>query len=336
MRKFPRSRDDPKGVRKLRWLVLLGIQVLGLAQPALRLKVPIDPNAPAVILPEPPASIHVIVQFLDPPTPQTLQTLAQRGATTVGFIPDNAVLVTMNAAVSLAGLGVNFAAGLSPYQKISPLISDGDGSIVRGTYVVEFHPDVSLSTARQLMLNLSFELVENPDLASRHLLVRIPDLTREGESLARLAAQDEVAYIFPASTELVQGHPVGVDLPVAPGLLLASGEVLGQIVSTFGDGWEGPGKNPVTLNYFFTRLTSQLADVVTQSEIVRALDEWAKVAQITWILDATATADRTGQHPVCARRSWRRLPLRWTRGRSGPHILSVAARYGTPRGRHAF
>ncbi|HSP69302.1 MAG TPA: matrixin family metalloprotease, partial [Bryobacteraceae bacterium] len=77
------------------------------------------------------------------------------------------------------------------------------------------------------------------------------------------------------------------------GLELASGEVLGQLVSTFGEGWDGPGRNPTTLNYFFSQLTSQLPDLVTKSEITRALDEWAKVAQIIWVPDANATADHT-------------------------------------------
>ena len=262
--------------------------------PPLRLKVPPDPNAPAMFLPEPPAAVHVIVQFQDPPTPDTLQALAGRGATTVSYIPDNAVLTTMNAAVSLVDLPVHYAAPLSPYQKISPLIADGNPSVIRGNYLVEFHPDIDASAARRVILNLPLlELLDNPDLASRHVLLHVMDLSREAEALASLAAQDAVAYIFPAAPELIQGLPVGVDLPVAPGLLLASGEVLGQLVSSFGDGWDGPGKNAVTLNYFFSQLTSQLPDLVTKSEIARALAEWAKVAQITWVPDASPTADRT-------------------------------------------
>ncbi|HSP66376.1 MAG TPA: matrixin family metalloprotease, partial [Bryobacteraceae bacterium] len=277
----------------MRWSILLCWPLLA-QTPALRLKVPPDPNAPPVFLPEPPATVHVLVQFQDPPTPATLQELTQRGAKAVAFVPDNAVLVTMNTAVSLTGLALHYAAPLSPYQKISPLIANGDPVVIRGNYLVEFHPDIDPSAARRVVLNLPlFELRDNPDLANRHLLVRIPDLTREAEALAGLAAQDEVAYIFPAAPALIEGQPVGVDLPVAPGLELASGEVLGQLVSTFGEGWDGPGRNPTTLNYFFSQLTSQLPDLVTKSEITRALDEWAKVAQITWVPDANATADHT-------------------------------------------
>ena len=281
-------------MRKLRWLIFFGASLLALAQPVLRLKVPPDPNAPSVLLPDPPAAVHVIVQFEDPPSPGTLLALADRGATPVAFIPDNAVLVTMNAAVSLSGLGARYAAPLSPYQKISPLIANGNPVVINGYYLVEFHPDISSSDARRLILNLPLlELVENPDLASRHLLIHIPDPTRLAEALASLAAQDAVAYVFPASHELIQGQPVGTDFPVAPGFLIASGEVLGQLVSTFGEGWDGPGMNAATLFYVFSQMTAQLPVLETQSEILRALQEWAKVAQITWLPGVSATANRT-------------------------------------------
>jgi len=284
-------------VRKLRWLIFLCAQVLTLAQPVLRLKVPPDPNAPSVLLPEPPAAVHVIVQFQDPLSPGTLLTLAARGATTVGYIPDNAVLVTMDATVSLAGLGVNYAAPLSPYQKISPLIAKGDPAVIQGYYLVEFHPDVDPSAARRLILNLPLlQLLENPDLASRHLLIQIPDPTRQAEALASLAAQDAVAYIFPASPELIQGQPVGTDFPiapVAPGFLVASGEVLGQLVSSVGDGWDGPGLNAATIFYLFSHLTTQLPDLITEGEIFRGMQEWAQVAQITWVPGVSATASHT-------------------------------------------
>ena len=283
-------------MRKLRWLIFLCAPLLALAQePVLRLKVPPDPNAPPVFLPEPPAPpVHVIVQFEDPPSAETLQALADRGTTAVAFIPDNAVVVTMDATVNLSGLGVRYAAPLSPYQKISPLIANGDPVVIRGYYLVEFHHDINPSDARRVILNLPLlELLDNPDLASRHLLVHIPDPTREAEALASLAAQDAVAYIFPASQELIEGQPVGTDLPVAPGFLLASGEVLGQLVSTFGDGWDGPGRNAATLYYVFSQLTAQLPDLDVKGEILRALEEWAKVAQITWLPGTSATANRT-------------------------------------------
>lgn len=183
-------------MRKLWSIILcalfLSFQVVALAQqaPPLRLKVPPDPNAPPVFLPEPPAAVHVLVQFQDPPTPATLQALAARGATAVAFIPDNAVLTTMNAAVSLEGLPVHYSAPLSPYQKISPLIANQDPAVIRGYYLVEFHPDITSSDARRVILNLPLlELLDNPDLASRHLLVHVLDLAREAEALASLASR---------------------------------------------------------------------------------------------------------------------------------------------------
>ncbi len=281
---------------KLSWLIFLCAHVMALAQePVLRLKVPPDPNVPSVFLPEPPAAVHVIVQFQDPPSPETLQALAERGTTAVAFIPDNAVLVTMDATVNLAGLGVRYCGATQSVPEDQPSDCERGPSPLSGdTIWSNFTHDIDPSAARRVILNSPLlELLDNPDLASRHLLVHIPDPTREAEALASLAAQDAVAYIFPASQELIQGQPVGTDLPVAPGLLLASGEVLGQLVSTFGDGWDGPGRNAATLYYFFSQLTAQLPVPDTQSEILRALAEWAKVAQITWLPGVSATANRT-------------------------------------------
>jgi Matrixin len=68
---------------------------------------------------------------------------------------------------------------------------------------------------------------------------------------------------------------------------------LGQLVSTFGDGWDGPGRNAATLYYVFGQLTAQLPVPETKSEILRALEEWAKVVQVTWLPGESATADRT-------------------------------------------
>ena len=247
--------------------------------PKLRLKIP---PADPVMYQFGAARVHAIVQFQSAPSPATLVTLVQRGAVLLEYVPDNAVLVTIDASVNLAGLGVLYAAPIAPQQKISPLIANPSPGVVRGNYLVEFHPDISASTARRIVLSLPVVLVEHPDLAGLHLLVQVPDLTREAEALALLAAQDEVAYIFPASAELTQG------LRVAP-----FADTLSQIIASVGDGWDGPGMNAATLSYFFSHLTVQLPDLSTQSEILRAMAKWSEVVQITWTPGTSATSGQT-------------------------------------------
>lgn len=268
-------------MRILRWLVLLGAPVLALAQPVLRLKVP--PTAPGSYTVQPGAGrIHVIVQFDSFPTPEMVAALAARGAVVLQYLPDNAYLVSIDSTVNLNGLGIGFGGAFTPAQKISPLIANADPTVIRGYYLVEFHRDVDPAAARQLILNLSIELIENPDLASRHLLVHIPDLSREAETLASLASQDAVDYVFPASSDLIQRNVSAV-----------YAEMLSQNVSAVGDGWDGPGLNAVTLDYFFSHLTGLLPALTTQGEILQAMADWAQVAQITWAAGTSAIANRT-------------------------------------------
>lgn len=269
-------------MKTLWWLAFACAPMLLLAQPPLRLKIPpVEPGVYQI----PPASgrIHAILQFPEYPTVSILLALTARGAVILQYVPDNAVLVNIDANADLTTLGLHFAGSLSPQQKISPLIVNGDPSVNRGSYLVEFHPDVDPSAARRIILNLpNVDLLNNPDLASRHLMVNIPDLTREEEALAALAVQDEVEYIFPASSDLIQGIQV---FPLV--------DALNQNIATVGDGWEGPGMNAVSLFYFFSHMTAQLAEGATESEIIRAMGVWAAVAQITWLPGTSATANQT-------------------------------------------
>ncbi len=267
-------------MRSLQWLVLLCATAISQAQPVLRLKVPID-AIPGTIQAPPAARVHFIVQFYDPPTVETMLALIARGAALLQYVPDNAFLVALDDSVNLSGLGIRYAAPLSPPQKISPLITTPDPIVIRGYYVVEFHVDIDTSRARSVILNSPAQLVENPDLERRHLLVHIADPSREPEILAALASNDSIGYIFPASDDLVMGRPTA-SLGISP-----------QYISTFGDGWDGPGQNPATLLYYFSHLTAQLPEAIVRSEILRALGEWAKVAQITWLPGASPAGDRT-------------------------------------------
>jgi len=253
-----------------------------LAQPPLRLKIP--PQGPEVYQ-IPPASgrIHIIVQFPTFPTGDTLLALTARGANILQYVPDNGVLVNIGVYADLTTLGLHYAGALTPQQKISPLIANGDPAVIRGHYVVEFHSDVDPATARRIILSLpGIELQENPDLLSRHLMVHIPDLTREAEALASLAVQDEVEFIFPASSDLIQGIRV-----------FALADTLNQNILNTGEGWDGPGMNAVILSYFFGHMTDQLPVALTQAEILRGMATWAAVAQITWLPATSPTASQT-------------------------------------------
>jgi len=260
------------------------------AQPALHYKVPAR-EVPINRLPHLPPHVrsHVILEFDQPLSAEILVALTSRGATVLQDLPDNGVLVSAEGDVALDHLGIRSAALVDPRSKISPLIAEGNPSLGSGFYLVEFHPDVDPAAARRLILNMDgLELRENPDLARQHLMVYTPRGRNARQTLESLATQDPVAYIFPASANLAAAIPANV----CGGALTALGPI-GQIIATNGDGWDGPGLNATTLNYVFDHITSELPSGAPQAEIVRAMAEWSKVIQLTWLPGSGASGNRT-------------------------------------------
>jgi len=265
----------------------------GFAQPVLHLKTrefsPDSSEAVAAI--EPPVPFlprHMVLQFNGPPTPATMAMLNARGAAVLQAIPENGLLVTVNRRVILEGLGVRYAGAFRDADKISPLISSHGLQAWNGYLLVEFFPDVDVNDARALVLRLGIQLIENPDLAAGQLLIHIEDTARPLFPVELLAAQDETAYIFPAAPELVAGTPSrAYSMPITTG-----GETA-QYVATNGDGWDGPGLNAATVSYVFSHITTQLPANSVESEIERAMAQWAKVVAVTWTPGTNPTAPKT-------------------------------------------
>lgn len=263
-----------------------------LAQSALRLKVPFPPaqasgraSAEQVGTVEAPEQGgHLLIQFNDGPTEEQRAALEARGAEVLASVPDNAVLVRAAGTLDLTGLGVNLAEPLNSTAKLSPLIGADSGD----AFVAEFHPDVDMNNARRILVRLGFGLLENPDAGPQRLVVRRRLRARGSDPLQVLAAQDEVAYIFPASDELVRGLPVNPCMSA-----ISDVGLLGQYIATTGNGWDGPGLGATGLQYVWSAMTAKLPAPQVQSEIVRAMNEWSKVAAITWSQGSNAAAVKT-------------------------------------------
>jgi hypothetical protein len=264
------------------------------AQPVLRLKTrQYSPYSSAPVgqidVPAPFRPRHLILQFNDPPTADTIAVLSSRGAVVLQGIPENALLVTINRSVSLEGLGVRYAAPFEASDKISPLIASKGLQTWNGYLLVEFHPDVDLNDARSLVLLLGIELDENPDLAPNQLLIHVGyNSARPLFPLERLAAQDETAYIFPASAALVAGTPTVAYFPP----ITITGPVA-QYIPTYGPGWGGTGLNAATVTYVFSQITAQLPASSVESEIRRAMAQWTDVVQVTWAQGTNPTGNQT-------------------------------------------
>jgi hypothetical protein len=225
---------------------------------------------------------HLLVQFAGGPSADDLQELERRGVRIVGSAPDGGITISADQPISLAGLAVEWSGPLLAEDKISPLLSQGGANGGPAAVVIEFHPDVYMRRALQLLRGANVQILRHPDLLPNHVLV-----TATLPVLNQIAGFDEVAYIFPASTDLIQGNHV----MACNGAEMTAGTV-GQYVLV-GNGWSGAGAGVVQLEYVFTQMSAKLPVAGAQSEIVRAFQEWAKNANVQFVPGASATGNQT-------------------------------------------
>jgi hypothetical protein len=163
-------------------------------------------------------------------------------------------------------------------DKISPLAQSGGGNV----YVVVFQPGTDMSLARSMVQEQNFDLLDHPDLLPNHLLA-----AGGAMGLGALTGHEEVAYILPASPDLVAGNRVMACAgPVMEAVLTA------QYVEV-GRGWPRDDGGGVTLGYFLGTLTDKLPESTVRGEIERALREWQKYAQVTFVPADRADGTRT-------------------------------------------
>ena len=140
-----------------------------------------------------------------------------------------------------------------------------------------------MDEARALALERNVQIVERDNLLPFQLL-----LAGAPDQVARLAQWDEVAYIFPASAELINGD----DVRACAGPITEQGPVA-QYVKV-GPGWPqiGAPGSPLELDYVFGQLTSKLPAATVQAEILHAFGEWAKNANLKFTPGLKATGPR--------------------------------------------
>ena len=219
---------------------------------------------------------HRIIEFDHPPGVEDLARLAARGAEITGALPDNAVVVS-----GLAGNlpGVRWSGILEVADKLSPAL-DADAPVL--DVVVEFHSDVPPAVQDLIAFNEGLLPVRPPVLLAIHAL-----FSATWEQLIRLAARDEVAYIFPAANALRADD----ELHACTGMLTLAGRVAQY--ANLVHGWDlGPDKF-AHLSYVFGTLTTRVAAPIVQAEVIRALNDWAKYANIIFQPGQAATSDHT-------------------------------------------
>lgn len=229
-----------------------------------------------------PGRSHFLVQFASEPGADQLQALTNRGATPLSYVPNAALSVSMPNGTDLSGLGIQWMGQLQPEEKISP---DLNGRLVSGAappVLVEFYSDVTGSEMRAVAFAAGLTVHVNPSLLPHHLLV-------EGtvEQVRQLANWDEVSYIFPASSSLLQQGPVygcaGAETSAGP---------VAQAVPLLG-AWNGTALGSANLGYAFVSVTEQDPASSVESEIERAYAEWAKYVQVTFTQTSNPNAPQT-------------------------------------------
>lgn len=227
---------------------------------------------------------HWLLEFRGRVNPERLAALADRGARVTSALSANAVAVAAADGTDFRSLGVVRTGRLEAPDKLSPLLASS-----RSYYhVVEFHSGVTSDDARALVAAGGLEVLEHPDMLPHQLLV-----AGAPGRLESLAEWDEVAYLFPAAPEMV----FGARMAACSGAVMESGPVAQYV--KMGNGW-GPG----ALHYFFAGLTRKLDRSTVESEVLRALAEWARYAP----LDFT---------PAFAPHSSRTLSILFARGAHG-------------------
>ncbi|MDQ6708570.1 MAG: matrixin family metalloprotease, partial [Acidobacteriota bacterium] len=218
---------------------------------------------------------HYLLQFQGPITREQMEELNARGAVVTSAVPDNAVMVVAGDGFSVEGMGVEWAGRLRAADKLSPALADS-GAGESSVFIVEFHSDMDMEVARQMVLEANLGLLGHDNLLTNELLV-----SGTADSVSALADWDGADYIFPASDDLISGTP----LIGCAGALTDQGTVAQYAI--VGHGWSPDAANQVHLKYVFDGLTSRVPDATTESEIARALQEWTKYANVQFVPGAT-------------------------------------------------
>ena len=216
----------------------------------------------------------MILDFPEAPTPETASRLAARGMRVVAYLPLTGVIVGVDGEANLEGLNLAGFDALQPEDKLSVELAraasddrrSASRTARRSFYIVEFHGDISWEERRSLVTESGVEIRDHRDLVGDHMLVR-----GTLEQMRGLAEWDEVAYIFPASGELVTGLPLVGCL----GGATEAGKV-GQLTQRIGEGWDGPGLNRANLTYSMqSGVPQRLPATEAFAEIQRAMAAWS-------------------------------------------------------------
>jgi cell division septation protein DedD len=227
-------------------------------------------------------SAHFVAIFQAVPTAADAQNLRDRGYSVFSFVPDNGLLVYGNPAADLSALGVVENYSLQVKDKLSAKLDSTTTAPL--TVVVEMQPDADLGLLLLRLLVTGSTLLPDQDLNTTEYLAQAPYAT-----LQTVASWDDIAYIYPASSQMISGQEV---VPCSMGN--SAGAVLpvaANLVPTFGDGWAGASHGSAALFYNLHTAALPLAESDVRSALQTVIAEWSSYAAITFTPTTQVDAD---------------------------------------------
>jgi hypothetical protein len=229
---------------------------------------------PALVALPPNQTVHAIVQFTSGDQAQHLVAMQAAGVAPVNRVSGRAYTVSGTRQQILAVQGQRWSGLVPPDVKISPKVAasaDGAGHWV----AVQFYNGTPLAQALAAVDAAGGVAYRDRYFAGTYMLVQA-----SSDQLAALAANDKVVFAMPSAKYMFEDK---VTLMNDEAGRLASAPFAVQ-----GEGWDGPGRGPADLLYYFVNGTP---DLDTENEILPAqMEKWADVAALTF-----TETDRPGQ-----------------------------------------
>ena len=216
---------------------------------------------------------HFLIQFAGAITAEDLSALRAAGASPLRYVPDNTVAVVAVPGFDPGRLArARWIGELTAPDKVS-LDSARDLSRDAPRYpltAIEFHPDLTRDAVAARLTAAGVARVP-----AAHLPAHVALIATDRRAIADLAADDAVAWVYPAASDSAAGAVLVCEGLVSPHGLVAN-------YATVGDGWDGPGNGAADLSYFLSAGSIDLDTSLQAGEIGRALAEWSRYVDVRW------------------------------------------------------
>lgn len=217
---------------------------------------------------------HVLIQFSRPIDASMVAALRQAGGVPLRYVPENTLAAVVPPGFEPAAVdGARWVGALEPADRISAESAADLGAAfpAHPLTVIEFQPDVTRAAIERLLAETGTTFVDAPVLPAYATMIPTDAL-----AIQRLAALDEVAWIYPAATDL-DASPLAA---MCAGLVRPEGVVANY--AAMGEGWDGPGRGAATLRYFLSAPSADLDPGAQLRELVRAMGEWSRHAAVAF------------------------------------------------------